>query len=278
MKLITYIHQEKSHLGAVLDFGRVVNLAQAYSALRQSGNHSEALTVDDFPTDMLTFLQGGDEMWEAAVATVNWVQSAKADGLSQTVVQAMDQIQTLPPLRNPSKIVCIGLNYHDHCRETGTAVPESPVTFVKYPSAIIGPEEEITWPSEVSNQVDYEAELAFVVKHKARNVSAEAAFDYIAGYTILNDISARDIQFADGQWVRGKSFDTFCPLGPYLVTPDEVGDPHRLGIRCLLNGMAVQDSNTSELIFKIPELMAFITKTCTHSSWNGCFPPTTYLP
>jgi len=264
MKLITYLYQETLHFGAVLDSERVLDLAPAYSNFRETQRDKDPLPVDNFPADMLTFLQGdNNNLWTAAATIVEWAKSHNLSPTDLPFIHPQNQIRVVPPLRNPSKIVCIGLNYHDHCRETNTPVPKEPITFVKYPSSIIGPDDSITWPPGASTQVDYEAELALVIKRTARNVSPKEAFDYVAGYTIVNDISARDVQFSDGQWVRGKSFDTFCPVGPYLVTPDEVGDPHQLAIRCRLNGQLVQDSNTSELIFKIPELIAFITKTST---------------
>lgn len=259
MKLLTFINQDQLRLGAVLDSDQVIDLPLAYVALQESKN----LPAGNFPTDMLALLQGGDEMLNAAAAALKWIQSADSGTAKEAFIHPVSQIKIAPLMTNPTKIICIGLNYYDHCRETGTEVPKSPITFVKYPSAIIGPEENITWSPEASSQVDYEAELAFVIKRTAKNVPANEAFDYIAGYTMLNDISARDVQFSEGQWVRSKSFDTFCPIGPYLVTSDEVGDPHQLAIKCRLNGELVQDSNTSELIFKIPFLMEFITKTCT---------------
>jgi 2-keto-4-pentenoate hydratase/2-oxohepta-3-ene-1,7-dioic acid hydratase in catechol pathway len=135
--------------------------------------------------------------------------------------------------------------------------------FVKFPTAVIGPGEAITWPEGASSKVDYEAELAVVIGRRARNVAAAQAYDVIAGYTIANDVSARDVQFSDGQWVRGKSFDTFCPLGPYLLTADEVENPHGLRIRCILNGRVLQDSSTDQLIFDIPTLVEFISRTST---------------
>jgi acylpyruvate hydrolase len=168
-----------------------------------------------------------------------------------------------PPLNNPSKIVCIGLNYHDHAREQAVEIPPRPLLFDKFSTAIIGPDDEISWPAEVSQQVDYEAELAVVIGREGRHIPADEAYDFIAGYTIVNDVSARDAQYSDKQWVRGKSFDTFCPIGPYLLTADEVEDPHNLSIRCWVNGELRQDSNTFEMIFKIPELLAFISQTST---------------
>jgi 2-keto-4-pentenoate hydratase/2-oxohepta-3-ene-1,7-dioic acid hydratase in catechol pathway len=175
----------------------------------------------------------------------------------------LENLKLAAPIENPSKIICVGLNYRDHCEETGTPIPEKPIFFCKFPSSIIGPDQPIYWPLGSSSQVDYEAELAVVIKKTCKGISPEQAWDYIAGYTMLNDISARDAQFADGQWIRGKSFDSFCPLGPFIVTPDEVGDPDNLSIRCRLNGALMQDSNTGKMIFKLPELISYLSQTIT---------------
>jgi 2-keto-4-pentenoate hydratase/2-oxohepta-3-ene-1,7-dioic acid hydratase in catechol pathway len=173
------------------------------------------------------------------------------------------QVKLLAPIANPSKVVAIGLNYMDHCREQKVEPPKAPLIFAKFPSAIIGPGEAIRWNPALTGQVDYEAELAVVMGQTARNVSEAEALDYVAGYTICHDVSARDLQFSDSQWVRGKSLDTFCPLGPYLVTRDEIPDPHTLAIRCTINETVLQDSNTQEMIFRIPYLIAYISRAFT---------------
>jgi len=138
-----------------------------------------------------------------------------------------------------------------------------PIIFCKFPSAIVGPDAVIRWDPALTRQVDYEAELAVVMGRTARHVSAAEALDYVAGYTLCNDISARDLQFGDGQWVRGKSLDTFCPLGPWLVTRDEIPDPQALAIRCTINGQVMQDSSTSEMIFRVRELIEFCSRAFT---------------
>jgi 2-keto-4-pentenoate hydratase/2-oxohepta-3-ene-1,7-dioic acid hydratase in catechol pathway len=152
----------------------------------------------------------------------------------------------------------------DHVREQGMKPPTLATMFTKYPSAIVGPGDAIRWDPALTNKVDYEAELAVVIGKRASKVSEADAFDYIAGYTNCHDVSARDLQLEKGdQWIMGKSLDTFCPLGPYLVTKDEIADPHTLGIRCLVNGEALQDSNTRELVFKIPYLIAYLSRAIT---------------
>lgn len=166
------------------------------------------------------------------------------------------------PLQRPGKIICAGLNYRDHAEETGLALPERPLLFAKWPSSVIGPDEEIVVPSWVED-VDYEAELGLVVGRGGRDLSEEDALDHIAGVTCVNDVSARRLQFRDGQWTRAKSFDTFCPMGPAAVPLDQVGSLMDLGIRCWLNGEAVQDSSTKHMIFSPAELVAYASQSTT---------------
>lgn len=163
------------------------------------------------------------------------------------------------PVPRPGKIVCIGLNYRDHAQESGLAVPTTPVIFSKFSSCVIAPGEPVVVPT-TSEKVDYEAELAVVIGRHAKHVSADRAYDYVLGYTAFNDVTARDFQFGDGQWQRGKSCDTFAPMGQTIVTTDEIPDPHTLRITMKVNGAVMQDSNTNQLIFRVPELIEFITK------------------
>ena len=164
------------------------------------------------------------------------------------------------PLR-PGKVVAVGLNYLDHIRETGLERPTSPLLFAKFPSSVIGPDEPIVIDPQITERVDWEVELAVVVGRTLRYVQPEQALDHVFGYTAANDVSARDLQFSDGQWVRGKSLDTFCPLGPAIVTPDEIPDPQRLALSTRVNGETVQSSSTSEMVFGVAELLSF----CSHS-------------
>jgi 2-keto-4-pentenoate hydratase/2-oxohepta-3-ene-1,7-dioic acid hydratase in catechol pathway len=163
----------------------------------------------------------------------------------------------------PGKIVAIGLNYLDHIRETGAEPPERPLVFAKFPSSVIGPEAPIELPLELAERVDWEVELGVVIGRRARGVAAGDALDHVFGYTVGNDVSARDLQFSDGQWVRGKSLDTFCPLGPVVVTADEVHDPQALGLRCRVNGEVVQDATTADMVFGVAELIAFCSRSFT---------------
>jgi 5-carboxymethyl-2-hydroxymuconate isomerase len=161
----------------------------------------------------------------------------------------------------PRKVVAIGLNYLDHIRESGAEAPAQPLVFAKFPSSIVGPDAPIRLPRELTRRVDWEVELAVVVGRRARDVAPEDALDHVFGYTVANDVSARDLQFGDGQWVRGKSLDTFCPLGPVVVTADEIPDPQALRLTTRVNGELVQDATTDLMVFGVAELIAF----CSHS-------------
>jgi 2-keto-4-pentenoate hydratase/2-oxohepta-3-ene-1,7-dioic acid hydratase in catechol pathway len=161
------------------------------------------------------------------------------------------------PIPRPGKIVCVGLNYRDHANESAMELPSAPLLFAKWPNGLVGPGEPILLPHQTA-EVDYEAELGVVIGRPARRVAAADAIDHVAGYVCANDVSARDIQFGDGQWTRGKSFDTFCPVGPMTPAAD-VPDPQALRIRCLLNGEAVQDGTTADMIFGVAELIAYIS-------------------
>jgi 2,4-didehydro-3-deoxy-L-rhamnonate hydrolase len=166
------------------------------------------------------------------------------------------------PIDRPGKIVCVGLNYRDHAAESNLTLPSRPLLFAKWQTALIGPGEDIVLPP-VSDEVDYEAELGVVIGRRARRVSAGDALEYVAGYLCVNDVSARDVQMGDGQWTRGKSFDSFCPIGPELVAADRIADPQALGIRCLVNGEALQDSSTAEMVFSVAEVIAFASEAIT---------------
>jgi 2-keto-4-pentenoate hydratase/2-oxohepta-3-ene-1,7-dioic acid hydratase in catechol pathway len=166
------------------------------------------------------------------------------------------------PITRPQKLIGIGLNYKDHVEELKGQTPKQPLLFGMYANAIIGPEESVILPP-MSKQVDYEAELGVVIGKRARHVTVESAVDHVAGYTIINDVSARDLQFSDGQWVRAKSFDTFAPMGPYLVTRETLRDGDGLAIELRLNGKTMQKSNTSNLIFKVRDLVSYISQVMT---------------
>jgi 2-keto-4-pentenoate hydratase/2-oxohepta-3-ene-1,7-dioic acid hydratase in catechol pathway len=172
-------------------------------------------------------------------------------------------ISPLPPVVRPGKIIAVGRNYREHAAEEGVTVASDPILFAKFGTALVGHGAPIFWRSADTGQVDYEAELAVVIGRTTRDVSADGALDHVLGYTCLNDVSARDLQFGDGQWVRGKSLDTFCPMGPWIVTADEIADPGSLGIRCRVNGETLQDANTDEMVHGVADLIAFCSRFMT---------------
>ena len=166
------------------------------------------------------------------------------------------------PIERPGKIICVGLNYRDHAEEQGVELPKEPLLFAKWGNTLIGPGEPIVIPPLVT-KADYEAELGVVIGARVKNVSKENAFEAVRGYICANDVSARDLQFSDGQWTRGKSPDTFCPIGPALVPAAEIPDPHNLRIRAIVSGEVLQDSTTANLIFGVDEILSHITQTMT---------------
>ncbi len=225
--------------------------AGARAAVRHGDSYVDLHATDaSLPPNVRGLLSAGPEALQLAAA------AAARPG----AVKYPASTKLLPPIPDPAKIVCIGLNYRDHAAESGAPIPRDPVLFSKYATALVGPDDAIVLPKE-SAKVDYEAELVIVVGRKGRRVPKEKAWDYIAGYTIGHDVSARDWQLEkDGkQWMVGKTFDTFAPLGPEIVTPDEVGDAHALGIRLRLNGQTMQDSSTKQMIFSAAELVAYLS-------------------
>lgn len=185
-----------------------------------------------------------------------------ASGGIQSYLFNISDVNLHAPITHPAKLIGIGLNYKDHIEETKAKTPTEPLLFAMYANAIIGPEDSIIIPS-MSQMIDYEAELAVVIGRRGRHVSVENAVDYIAGYTIVNDVSARDLQRSDGQWLRAKSMETFAPMGPYLVTKEKLGSGDGLSIQLRLNGKTMQNSNTRNLLFKVPELISHISKALT---------------
>ncbi|MHC1560721.1 fumarylacetoacetate hydrolase family protein [Actinomycetospora sp. C-140] len=172
-------------------------------------------------------------------------------------------VRFLSPLSQPSKILAVGLNYKPHASEVQLDIPENPLLFSKYPSCLVGHGDAIRYRTADTTNVDYEAELAVVIGKVAHRVAVDDALDHVFGYTACNDVSARDVQFADVQWVRGKSFDTFCPLGPWVVTADEIPDPQDLEVSCVVNGETLQQASTSDMIFGVAEIISYFSQTMT---------------
>lgn len=241
MKLLTFIANNEIRPG-VLDGGVVVDLKAAGLPVGEEG-------------DLLQIVRGGDAMLERVREAIDSPTRRTFD---------LDDVQLTAPLLAPSKIIAVGLNYIDHCKEANLPVPAEPVLFSKFPNSITGPFDELSWPEGVTKEVDYEVELAVVIGRRGRNIPEKDALDYVCGYSVVNDVSARDLQFANAkQWDRGKSLDTFCPWGPYIVTRDEVKDPHDLDVRTVLNGREMQKSNTKNLIFNINQIIAYASQGTT---------------
>lgn len=242
MKLITFEHDPQTRIGALKSESGgdvVVDLSRA-----EPGSF----------TDMLSFLEAGDEARELAEQAVA--------AASEDAVLKLTDVTLRAPIPRPGKIICIGLNYLDHAAESNLEVPEYPTVFSKHGNAVNDPGGAIVIPA-VTSQVDYEGELAVVIGRRAKNVSESDALDYVAGYMPFNDVSARDYQRRTSQWTIGKTFDTFAPMGPALVTADEVPDPHDLDMRVTVDGEVLQHSNTGEMIFSIPHLIWYLSAVMT---------------
>ncbi len=218
-----------------------------------TGGNVIGLKAAGFPT-LLSIIEGG---LQARRQVENWLAKPPA-GAAVPIVDA----HLLAPIPHPPKIVCVGLNYRDHAIESKMEIPKVPTIFAKFATAVIGPGDAIVLP-KLSAKPDYEAELAFVIGKGGRYISKDRWQEHVFGYTNLNDVSARDYQMATTQWMMGKTFDTFAPFGPAIVTADEIADPHALDIQMIINGEVLQSSNTSQLIFRIPELIEYLSSVFT---------------
>lgn len=205
-------------------------------------------------SDVASLIAGGTAALAAAREYVEKTAVPSAAPLSG--------VKLLAPIPKPPKVICVGLNYRDHAIESKMEIPKVPTIFSKFTTAVIGPGDTIVLPRN-STQPDYEAELAFVIGKGGRHIPAERWQDHVFGYTCVNDVSARDFQMATTQWLMGKTFDTFCPVGPWIVTADEVADPHALDIGITINGEVLQNSNTRNLIFRVPDLVAYLSSAFT---------------
>jgi 2-keto-4-pentenoate hydratase/2-oxohepta-3-ene-1,7-dioic acid hydratase in catechol pathway len=248
MKLLNVKTIEGFRLAATIPGGVIVFADQA--GMSEAPARSLPLTLQE-----LVLYEGGIE---------NAMEVLAASILFATKRSLVRPIQEVTPARlyEPRNIFCVGRNYRAHAKEGGDDIPQSPIFFAKWSGCTIGHGEPIVLPPE-SEEVDYEAELAVVIGRTCRNATKDNATDYIAGYTCLNDVSARDLQRVDGQWTRAKSQDSFGPFGPYIVTKDEIPDPQNLAIRCFVNGRRLQDSHTSHMIFSVVELIVFISRGTT---------------
>jgi 2-keto-4-pentenoate hydratase/2-oxohepta-3-ene-1,7-dioic acid hydratase in catechol pathway len=236
MKLVTFELSGRQYVGALVA-DQVANLSQA-----------------GFPGSMREFIEGGPE----ALLKAENVVTAKS-----CPMHPLSSVKLLAPVTNPTKVVAIGLNYRDHAAEQGAPLPKAPLIFAKFPSSITGPFDPITWDPTLTQQVDYEVELGVVIGKRARRVTEADALDYVFGFMVINDISARDLQFGDKQWVRGKSLDTFCPCGPQIVTTNEIPDPQALPIHCTVNGNTMQNSSTAQMVFGVRALVSYCSQAFT---------------
>jgi len=240
MKLVTFEQSGTRRPGVLLDDGIVDLAAQGIPSGRNG--------------DLLEIARGGDEMLAR-------IQSVAASTAARV---PLAQVRLCAPIIEPGKIIGIGLNYIDHCREANLPVPSVPVLFAKFPNSVVGPDDEIVFSRRICKEVDYEVEMGFVVGKRAHRVKEADALSHVMGYAIVHDVSARDLQFRDAkQWDHGKSCDTFCPWGPWLASRDEVPDPQVLDLRLLLNGKEMQRSNTSNMIFGVARLVEFLSESIT---------------
>lgn len=259
MKYCSFSREGRERFGFELTSGSIVDIVEA-------GNH--LVTTGVFPSTVKQALQAsllkqwlelGDEGLEVAEAIRGVMEDANEDGVCG--VYSRREVRLMAPIKQPGKIIGVGLNYADHANEQNVPLPETPRIFAKFSTAVIGPDAPIKLPV-LSEKVDPEAELCVVILKRCHRISRERAKD-AAAFMIGNDVSARDLQYSDKQWVRGKSCDTFAPCGPFIVTLDEVGDPHQLDIELRVNDDLRQSSNTNQLIFDCYELIEFISQTST---------------
>jgi 2-keto-4-pentenoate hydratase/2-oxohepta-3-ene-1,7-dioic acid hydratase in catechol pathway len=246
MRFATYAETPDGvqHLGLVLG-DRIVNVAAAAASLGLAA----------VPDDLTAFIVGGTSALDAARAI-----ASRFDG-DASAGDALDRVRLLAPIPHPARnVVCVGLNYADHVAESksvsGSDVPAYPVFFTKPPSCVIGPGDAIPWHAHVSTSIDWEVELAVIIGREGRDIAEARALEYVFGYTVANDVTARDLQQRHGQWYKGKGLDGFCPLGPSVVTVDEIGDPQQLDIGLSVNGVRKQQSNTRYQIFPVARLIA----------------------
>ncbi len=260
MKLVTFSQNQTLKIGILFQESKVIDLIAACKLYK---SENEDLTFD-MPSDMVELLNTGEVGIKAVQKIFNFAKKV-CDSEPQKLNRIsydIGQVKIKAPVLNPKKIICLGLNYYDHAAEAGLATPDRPILFSKPATTIIGPEEPVIYP-KISKKVDYEVELAVVMGKTGREIPESKAYDYVAGYTVFNDISARDIQFSDGQWFRGKSFDTFAPTGPCLTLKEQIPDPQNLKLQMKVNGEIMQDSSTKNMVFKIPHIISFISDVMT---------------
>ncbi|WP_123039626.1 fumarylacetoacetate hydrolase family protein [Cohnella candidum] len=258
MKIVTFSAKgEPFRLGLLLDDHKLVDPQQAYREKLESEGQGRAAEIAGalLPSDPTSFLANGPLAADAAEEALEY---ARRHPESKSVYGKSD-VRIGPPVPRPNKIVCVGLNYKDHILEMKRDFPAHPVIFAKYAIAAAEPNGTFPLDSQLTQKLDYEAELAFVIGKKGKNISEADALDYVAGYTVVNDITARDMQKRTIQWLQGKTLDKSLPMGPHLVTKDEIPDPHALDISLTVNGELRQKSNTEQLLFNVNYLVSFLS-------------------
>ena len=253
MKLVTFIRDGQAATGLYVD-ENIIDLGEAFRYLVESGKiKAQGQELSCSMKDLIAS--------ETALADAQKVyRYIQDDGqLPEELHFPFDLAELAPPVTDPGKIICLGGNYRKHCEEGNAPAPKNPILFVKFKSALTASGTAVIKPI-ATNMLDYEAELVIVIGRECKNISPDQAAGNVFGYTIMNDISARDIQISDKQWIRAKGFDTFAPMGSCIVTADEIPDPHNLGIKMVLNGETMQDGNTSQMIFRIPQIISFISQ------------------
>ena len=238
-KFMTYIKEEKTCIGAVRG-DEIIDISDLFNN----------------PSDLLPLVQAGE-------AGVQKSEQALLEGNRKRI--KLKDLKLCAPIKTPAKIVAIGLNYIDHCHESGLAIPDKPVVFTKHTNTITGPNDDVCWRTESTTEVDYEVELGVIIGKKTSRISQEDALEHVFGYSVVNDVSARDLQLGGGagQWDLGKSLDTFCPWGPIIVTRDEIPDPQNVDVRLRLNGEIRQESNTRNMIFSVAYLVSYLSQYMT---------------
>jgi acylpyruvate hydrolase len=263
MKLITFSHTGFTRLGVVTADNQVVDLNYAYQALLESKGYLRAELIAEayIPANMKGFLEGGNESLSLLEEVTDFALNHPNE-FKHKLTYSVNDVKIEAPVQNPGKIICVGHNYREHILEMGRELPEQPVVFAKFSNTVIGPQDDIPF-FPVSDQLDYEAEFAFIVGKRARNVSREDALDYVAGFTIANDVTYRDIQRRTLQWLQGKTVEGSLPMGPWLVTTDELKDPSGLNVRLTVNGEERQKTNTANFVFDVQYLVEFLSNLMT---------------
>jgi len=244
LKLVRFIYNEEENYGVLIENKRILSLS--------------ALSSSSIPKKLEKLISQNHQVIKEVEKIIREARKKH----SESVIYNLDEVTLLAPIAFPPKIICLGLNYHDHAAEARAEIPSEPVIFMKPHTTITGPNQPIVKPSFVK-QLDYEAELVIVIGKKGKNIPVERAGEYIFGYTIMNDVSARDVQFKDKQWTRGKSFDTFAPIGPCITTANQIGNPNDLRIQAWVNGELRQNSSTKNMVFNVYQIVHHLSRVMT---------------